>query len=42
MEEEHERDVLFHVKLFCFDIDLPFCSISLDKSRYLVAECGKR
>lgn len=32
MEEEHERDVLFHVKLFSFGVDLPFYSISVDKS----------
>lgn len=31
MEEEHKRDVLFHLKLFWFDVDLPFCSINVDK-----------
>lgn len=37
-----EGCALFRVKLFCFDVDVPFCSISVNKYWNLMAECGKR
>lgn len=39
-----EGCALFHVKLFCSDVGILFCSISVTIYKYwnLVAECGKR